>query len=27
VTGIYFVIGLVLLRGIDVERGRAAALS
>jgi UMF1 family MFS transporter len=27
VTGIYFVIGLVLLRRIDVERGRAAALS
>jgi UMF1 family MFS transporter len=27
VTGIYFVIGLALLRGIDVERGRAAALS
>jgi UMF1 family MFS transporter len=27
VTGIYFVLGLVLLRGIDVERGRAAALS
>jgi UMF1 family MFS transporter len=27
VTGIYFVIGLVLLRGIDVERGRTAALS
>jgi UMF1 family MFS transporter len=27
VTGIYFVIGLVLLRGIDVERGRAAALA
>jgi MFS transporter, UMF1 family len=26
VTGIYFVIGLALLRGIDVERGRAAAL-
>ena len=26
VTGIYFVIGLLLLRGIDVERGRAAAL-
>jgi len=25
VTGIYFVIGLVLLRGIDVQRGRAAA--
>jgi UMF1 family MFS transporter len=25
-TGIYFVIGLVLLRGIDIERGRAAAL-
>jgi MFS transporter, UMF1 family len=25
-TGIYFVIGLALLRGIDVERGRAAAL-
>jgi UMF1 family MFS transporter len=27
VVGIYFVIGLVLLRGIDVERGRAAALA
>ena len=27
VTGIYFVIGLTLLRKIDVERGRAAALS
>jgi len=27
VTGIYFVIGLVLLRKIDVERGRAAALA
>jgi len=26
VTGIYFVIGLLLLRNIDVERGRAAAL-
>lgn len=26
VTGLYFVIGLVLLRNIDVERGRAAAL-
>jgi UMF1 family MFS transporter len=26
VTGIYFVIGLLLLRRIDVERGRAAAL-
>ena len=26
-TGIYFVIGLVLLRGIDIERGRQAALS
>jgi UMF1 family MFS transporter len=26
VTGIYFVIGLLLLRKIDVERGRAAAL-
>jgi UMF1 family MFS transporter len=26
-TGIYFVIGLLLLRKIDVERGRAAALS
>ncbi|HEU5178602.1 MAG TPA: MFS transporter [Burkholderiales bacterium] len=26
-TGIYFVIGLVLLRGIDVERGRQAALA
>ena len=26
VTGIYFVIGLVLLRNIDVERGRSAAL-
>ena len=25
-TGIYFVIGLVLLKGIDVERGREAAL-
>ena len=27
VTGIYFVIGLALLRKIDVERGRAAALA
>jgi MFS transporter, UMF1 family len=27
VTGIYFVVGLVLLRKIDVERGRAAALA
>jgi UMF1 family MFS transporter len=27
VTGVYFVIGLLLLRRIDVERGRAAALS
>ncbi len=27
VTGIYFVIGLALLRKIDVERGRAAALN
>ena len=26
-TGIYFVIGLVLLRGIDIERGRTAALT
>ena len=26
-TGVYFVIGLVLLKGIDMERGRAAALS
>jgi len=26
-TGIYFVIGLVLLRGIDIERGRQAALA
>jgi UMF1 family MFS transporter len=26
-TGVYFVIGLVLLRGIDIERGRAAALA
>jgi MFS transporter, UMF1 family len=26
-TGIYFVIGLVLLRGIDIERGRRAALA
>jgi UMF1 family MFS transporter len=26
VTGIYFVIGLLLLRSIDIERGRAAAL-
>jgi len=26
-TGVYFVIGLVLLRGIDIERGRAAALT
>jgi UMF1 family MFS transporter len=26
-TGIYFVIGLILLRGIDVERGRQAALA
>jgi UMF1 family MFS transporter len=27
VTGFYFVIGLALLRGIDVERGRQAALA
>jgi UMF1 family MFS transporter len=27
VTGIYFVIGLLLLRSIDVERGRRAALA
>jgi UMF1 family MFS transporter len=26
-VGAYFVVGLVLLSGIDVERGRAAALS
>jgi len=26
-TGLYFVIGLILLRGIDIERGRAAALT
>jgi UMF1 family MFS transporter len=26
-TGVYFVIGLVLLRGIDIERGRTAALA
>jgi MFS transporter, UMF1 family len=26
-TGIYFVIGLFLLRGIDIERGRTAALA
>jgi MFS transporter, UMF1 family len=26
-TGVYFVIGLVLLRGIDIERGRKAALT
>ena len=26
-TGVYFVIGLVLLRGIDIERGRTAALT
>ena len=26
-TGIYFVIGLALLRGIDIERGREAALA
>jgi MFS transporter, UMF1 family len=26
-TGIYFIIGLVLLRGIDIERGRSAALA
>ena len=25
-TGLYFVIGLILLRGIDIERGREAAL-
>jgi UMF1 family MFS transporter len=25
-TGVYFVIGLLLLKGIDMERGRAAAL-
>src|SRR5687767_4306485 len=27
ITGVYFVIGLLLLRKIDVERGRAAALN
>jgi UMF1 family MFS transporter len=27
VTGLYFVAGLLLLRRIDVERGRAAALA
>jgi UMF1 family MFS transporter len=26
-TGIYFVVGLVLLKGIDIERGRRAALA
>ena len=26
-TGLYFVIGLALLLGIDVERGRRAALA
>ena len=26
-TGIYFVVGLILLRGIDIERGREAALT
>jgi UMF1 family MFS transporter len=26
-TGIYFVVGLILLRGIDIERGRKAALT
>jgi UMF1 family MFS transporter len=26
-TGLYFVAGLALLRGIDVERGRREALS
>ena len=26
-TGVYFVIGLVLLKGIDIERGRSAALA
>ena len=26
-TGVYFVIGIVLLRGIDMERGRKAALA
>jgi UMF1 family MFS transporter len=26
-TGVYFVIGLLLLRGIDIERGRTAALA
>jgi MFS transporter, UMF1 family len=26
-TGLYFIIGLVLLRGIDIERGRTAALA
>ena len=26
-TGIYFVVGLILLRGIDIERGRQAALA
>jgi UMF1 family MFS transporter len=25
-VGVYFVVGLVLLAGIDVERGRRAAL-
>ena len=26
-TGVYFIVGLVLLKGIDMERGRAAALN
>ena len=26
-TGVYFVLGLLSLRGVDVERGRRAALS
>jgi UMF1 family MFS transporter len=26
-TGVFFVLGLVLLRGVDPERGRRAALA
>jgi UMF1 family MFS transporter len=26
ITGIYFVVGLVILAGVDVQRGRRAAL-
>jgi UMF1 family MFS transporter len=26
ITGIYFIIGLIILAGVDVQRGRRAAL-